>query len=159
MVINSVHTVDDNFGRSDMATGTIFEGYIDKLVQLHELMAKAVPDEDDGGDGLREDLFDLDKMLTEEERKWVNHLSGDLYMIYGEDMYRLVPDGEIEAHKKLLLEQVKNHEWLNVLYTVQDSLGLPKYQVALYRGMAWAEKSSKVSLLFLKYANQLLPST
>lgn len=106
---------------------TPFETYIDRLIRLHELMA--LYPEEDGGDPLRDEMYDIDRpgrsLLTAEEQKWVHHLSGDLYMIHGQDMYRMVPDREIESRRKLLSDQIKNKEWLNVLYTVQDSLGLP----------------------------------
>jgi hypothetical protein len=135
---------------------TPFETYIDRLLRLHELIALH-PDDEDGGDPLRDELEELELLLSDEEKNWVKDLSGEIYMIYGEDMYYVVStEEEKKCLKKLLIEQVKNQDWLNVRTTLRASLNLPRYMIALYRGQAWAQQSQRLSLMFFHHANLLI---
>jgi len=132
-----------------------FKTYIDRLIRLHELIALH-PDEEDGGDPLRDELESLEQMLNDDEKNWLHHLAGDINMLYGEDMYYVVPEKEKKGLKTQLINQIKDQDWLNVLATLQASLDLPRYMIALYRGQAWAQKSQRVSLLFFQRANLLI---
>lgn len=131
-----------------------FDIYINCLVNLHEEMARNEYKGNDEGDSLREILMEMEHLLNEEESRWAHNLGGDLYMLYGQSMYYRVE--QVEGRKILLYQQIRSQDWLGVLDSVRAALGLPEYAIAIYRGLAWSEKSPKVSLLFFKFADKLI---
>jgi hypothetical protein len=146
----------NNLLNSYLMSKPLFDAYIDCLIKLHEEMARDEYRGNDEGDGLREKLMEMEPLLNGEERRWVHNLGGDLYMLYDQDMYFQVPAWEIDGRKTFLFQQIRSQNWLGVLDSTREALGLPKYAIALYRGMAWREKSPKISLLFFKHADKLL---
>lgn len=131
-----------------------FDIYIDCLVKLHEEMARDEYKGNDEGDSLREKLMEMEPLLNGEERRWVHNLAGDLYMLYDQSMYYRVE--QVEGRKILLYQQIRSQDWLGVLNSVRAALDLPEYAIAIYRGLAWSERSPKVSLLFFKFADKLI---
>jgi hypothetical protein len=81
----------------------------DLLIQLH-LEMKAGRGEGDQADYLREEMEVPERSLSDEERKFLNNLSGDLYIVEGEDRY-IIGSYPEETTRSELLDALNDSRW------------------------------------------------
>lgn len=128
-----------------------FHTYIDHLIEVHNLIANNKGDSQEADD-IRDSMDYLWSNFTEDDHKWLDNLSGELYMLSGQDMYCIVPDAEKIILKQELINSINNQNWFHVIEILQNALDLPLPLIASYRALAWTHKSPKVANLFHTFA-------
>jgi hypothetical protein len=126
--------------------------YSRKLLQLHQLIAKN-QDESPEGDALRGEMFDLYCNLTHIEKELIDCLSGNLYMLSGQDMYAQTTDLEKETLKLFLFEHIKDQDWISALHALEKDMNFSVSFIAYFRALAWSALGlNEIGLLFYTFA-------
>jgi len=137
-----------------------YEKYTDLILKLMGLIADGRGDTDEADD-VRDDLdvwhHQGPGKPPREIPKWLEDLTGDLYMLQDQSMYFILPEGEtVEDHLLRLDNAVKSNRWEEVLNLLKGSLGLKESVIAEYRGLAWlALGYERVAEPFLSFAEKL----
>ena len=132
-----------------------YTNYVDNIIKLMELIGKNLGDTDQA-DVIRDEIESLYTGLTEKQKKYTEHLTGDLYSIYDRGMYFKVPDGKKQEYKDRFVQAEKENDWFNGLEILRYSLDYPDRYIALYRSKAWKGLGCpQVTLKFEQYAEKL----
>jgi hypothetical protein len=127
------------------------ERYTAALIQLHDMMAHGQGDSDEA-DSIRDEMDGLDRDAPVQERILVEGLSGDLYMIHGQGMYRKMRDEEKPGARLELNLLIDERRWPEALELLRANMDLSEEKVASYRAKIWEHIDPKVALLFREYA-------
>lgn len=143
------------------ADNPVYVEYETRLKELHRLIAEGKGD-DEEADAVRDAMEPLYRRLTDAERERLANLSGDLYMLTGEEVYEpATAEERSSSDAQMALEEAwERRDWEKVLALLRRGLTfLPIAPVAFLRA-ATHEGLGHIdtALLFLRYAACLPPA-
>ena len=124
------------------------------LLRVHELIRQGEGDGEEA-DQVREALDGPSRDLTPVENELLWLLSGDLYMLAGEEIYTPAPDGMSDEAISLELKRCLDiSDWIGELRLLSTGpAALTTGRVAYYRGRTYAEMGlPEVALAFYEHA-------
>lgn len=129
------------------------------LVRLHELIASDQTDSE-AADEIRDRMDELSGSLSASELRRISELSGDLYMLTGEEIEAEAMRGKAPAQVHAeIASAFRMRRWTDLLSALRGPRDLPMDRVAYVRGRAWSCLGFHVaSLKFYEFAYATVPN-
>src|SRR5262245_55067568 len=124
-----------------------------RLIRLHELIA-ADQSDSDAADAIRDQMDQLARFTTPLDLLTIRELSGDLYMLTGEEV---APESMREMAavdvRVRIAEAFGKQRWADLLRLLRAPHGLPLDRVAYVRARAWSSLGfHRAALKFYEHA-------
>lgn len=137
-----------------MTTPTHYWQYEQWTRKLHSLIAAGLCDEQEADD-LREQMDGMSDSLDEQELYRLENLSGDLYMLSGEEVY-IPTDMSEQAYTSNLFQSWSSQDWDRVLNLLRMEVNVSSEHRAYLRARAYEELHHvEAALLFVNHALKL----
>ena len=130
------------------------ELYTELTLRCHELN-RIEDDDDEKWDKVIDECEYLNSIISIEDLRIIENVSGDLYMLQNKDIYFIVED-ENKHNKNKLNELIESKNWIDVLELLRMSIGLERELIAKYRSEAYEQLGCKLaSLKFKEYHEKI----
>ncbi len=122
-------------------------------LEVHRLIAQEKGDTPEA-DTLREKMYDVWLSLSPGHQALLDNLSGDLYMLQGEESLEQSEDAKQTLHDLGAAGTAKN--WVLALELLRYRLPIDEHQIAYFRGRCYGELGyHQAALAFFKHAEKL----
>ena len=121
---------------NDPSKNAAFDEYERLTIHLHRLMAVG-KSESEEADSVRDAMDGPWKRLTGDERRYLDGLSSDLYMLSGDELPEIVSPSDVEARRREIMEARRSLDALRMLALLR--VGPPVLSIHDVAAMrAWA---------------------